>query len=377
MLALEHVVGGFHVLQTAVGAAADHNLIDLDVLALAGKVGVLGQVGVADGGFQLVQIDLNGLFVLGIRVGLKEHRLTLAAALEVAAGHIVHREDAVLGTGFDGHVADAQAVVHRQAGNARAGELHGFVQRTVHTDHADDVQDQVLAGDAGAELALEHELDGRGHLEPCHAGGHAGSHIGGADTGGEGTQCTIGAGVAVRTDHAVACGHDAFFRQQSVLNAHLAHIVEVKDVVLVGELAALLGLGGALDVLVGHKVVQHDGNVLFVEHTVKTGLFKLVDGNRGGDVVAQYDVQLCIDELASLDLGKTGMCGKNFLRQGHSHDGTLLLSVGRTPSGTACAVPAPSRREPLAKREAFPHCQGPHLRGGCLRSRLGEFFIYY
>ena len=32
-----------------------------------------------------------------------------------------------------------------------------------------------------------------------------------------------------------------------------------------------------------------------------------------------------------------------------------------------------SRREPLAKREAFPHCQGPHLRGGCLRSRLGEF----
>ena len=60
VLALEHIVGGFHVLQTAVGAAADHNLIDLDVLALAGKVGVLGQVGVADGGFQLVQIDLNG-----------------------------------------------------------------------------------------------------------------------------------------------------------------------------------------------------------------------------------------------------------------------------------------------------------------------------
>ena len=173
-------------------------------------MGVLGQVGVADGGFQLVQIDLNGLFVLGIRVGLKEHRLTLAAALEVSLGHIVYGEDAVLGTGFDGHVADAQAVVHRQAGNARAGELHGFVQCAVHTDHADDVQDQVLAGDAGAELALEHELDGRGHLKPCHAGGHAGSHIGGADTGGEGTQCTIGAGVAVRTDHAVACGHDAF-----------------------------------------------------------------------------------------------------------------------------------------------------------------------
>ena len=77
-------------------------------------------------------------------------------------------------------------------------------------------------------------------------------------------------------------------------------------------------------------MVQHDGNVFFVEHTVKTGLFKLVDGNGGGDIVAQHDVQLCIDELACLDLGKTGMCGKNFLRQGHSHDGTLLLilSIG-------------------------------------------------
>ena len=38
----------------------------------------------------------------------------------------------------------------------------------------------------------------------------------------------------------------------------------------------------------------------------------------GGDVVAQHDVQLCVDELACLDLGKPGMCGKDLLRQGHS-----------------------------------------------------------
>ena len=181
------------------------------------------------------------------------------------------------------------------------------------------MQDQVLAGDAGAELALEHELDGRGYLEPCHAGGHAGSHIGGAYAGGEGTQCTIGAGVAVRTDHAVACGHDAFFRQQGVLNAHLAHIVEVEDVVLVGELAALLGLGRALDVLVGNEVVEDDGDVLFVEHAVEARLFELVDSDGGSDVIAQHDVELGVDELACLDLGEACVCGQNFLRLGHSH----------------------------------------------------------
>ena len=54
------------------------------------------------------------------------------------------------------------------------------------------VQNQVLAGHPGGKLAGEHELDGRGHLEPCHAGGHACGHIGRAYTGGEGTQRTVG-----------------------------------------------------------------------------------------------------------------------------------------------------------------------------------------
>ena len=36
--------------------------------------------------------------------------------------------------------------------------------------------------------------------------------------------------------------------------------------------------------------------------------------------------------------------------------------------------PAPSGREPLAWRESLRFCQGPHLRGGCRRRRLGEFY---
>ena len=231
----------------------------------------------------------------------------------------------MLGTGLDGHVADAQTVIHSQGSHARAGELHGLVQGTVHADHADDVEDQILAGHPGAELALQHEFDGGRHLEPCHAGGHTGGHVGGAHTGGESTQRTVGAGVAVGTDDAVTGGHDAFFGQESMLDAHLAHIVEVQDVVLVGKLPALLGLGRALDVLVGHEVIQHDGDVFLVEHAVKPGLFKLVDGHRGGDVVAQHDVELGVDELACLDLRQTGVCSQNFLRHRHSHSDTLLL----------------------------------------------------
>ena len=111
-----------------------------------------------------------------------------------------------------------------------------------------------------------------------------------------------------------------------MFDAHLAHIIEVQDIIFVGKLAALLGLGRTLDVLVGDKVVQHDGDVLFIEHAVEPGLFKLVDGNGSGDIIAQHDIELGVDELACLDLGKTCVSGQNFLRQGHSHD-TLSFSL--------------------------------------------------
>mgnify|MGYP000183452738 CR=1 FL=1 len=53
---------------------------------------------------------------------------------------------------------------------------------------------------------------------------------------------------------------------------------------------------------------------------------KLVDGHRGGDIVAQHNVQLCVDQLACLDLRQSGVCGKDLLRQGHSHGSFLLFT---------------------------------------------------
>ena len=44
-------------------------------------------------------------------------------SFEVGLGHFVHGEDAVLGTGLDSHIADAEPVLHRQAADALAGKL--------------------------------------------------------------------------------------------------------------------------------------------------------------------------------------------------------------------------------------------------------------
>ena len=49
----------------------------------------------------------------------------------------------------------------------------------------------------GLQLALQCDLDGGGHLEPQQSRGHGGSHVGGADAGGEGSQSSVCTGVGV------------------------------------------------------------------------------------------------------------------------------------------------------------------------------------
>ena len=88
------------------------------------------------------------------------------------------------------------------------------------------------------------------------------------------------------------------FSGRSVLHTHLAHVEEVGDLVLVGEVPGLQTQLGGLDVLAGGVVVQDNGDLVLVKHLGEARLLKLGDGHRGGDVVAQHHVHLGLDELA-------------------------------------------------------------------------------
>ena len=55
------------------------------------------------------------------------------------------------------------------------------------------------------------------------------------------------------------------------------------------DLDQTVGLVWAIDILIGYKVIQHNGDMLFIKHAVETGAFKLVDGHWGGDY--RYNVQ--------------------------------------------------------------------------------------
>ena len=266
-------------------------------------------MGQGHGGFQLVQVDDHLPLVDGVRVGGEGLAGAGHPAVDVLHGLLIHGEDAVFAPRLDGHIGDGKPVVHGQRGNPLPHKLQGLVQRPVHPDLADEVEDHVLAGHVGLELALQSHLDGGGHLEPQQAGGHTGGHVGGAHAGGECPQRAVGAGVGVGADDDLAGGGQPLLRDEGVLHAHVAHVKEVGDLVLEGKLPGLFAQPGGLDVLAGGVVVQDDGDLVPVEDLGKARLFKLCNRHGGGDIVAQHQVQPGLDELARLHLVQPGGLG--------------------------------------------------------------------
>ncbi len=216
-----------------------------------------------------------------------------------------------------------------------AGELHRLVERTVDADHADDVQDDVLAAHPRARARRStSNLMRRGHLEPRLAGRHARGRVGGADAGRERAERAVRAGVRVGADDDVAGADHALLGQQRVLDAHAADLVVVRDALLARELAHHLGLLGGLDVLVGRVVVGHERDLGRGPRRCPTPILReLLDGDRRGDVVGEHEVELAVDELPGLDLVEAGVRGEDLLGDGHgsghgSHLRRLLASAG-------------------------------------------------
>ena len=279
-----------------------------------------------DRGDDVGGIDVDDLLVLGILVGVVLDEGALGAAAHVLAALLVDLEQARLAAGLDGHVGNREAALDGERLDRGAGELHRAVERAIDADLADHVEDDVLGRGALGKLAVHHDADGLGHLEPGAAGGHAHAGVRGAHAGGEGTDAAVGAGVGVRADHEVAGHDDAALGEKGVLDAHAALLVVVRDPHLVGEVARDLGLLGALDVLVGSVVVGHEADLVAVEDA-GTDLAHRLDGDGRGDVVGEHKVEVALDELAGNDLLETGVGGEDLL--GHGLGTCHLLTLLR------------------------------------------------
>ena len=147
----------------------------------------------------------------------------------------------------------------------------------------------------------------------------------GADAGGEGAQGAVGTGVGVRADDDFTGQRQPLFRQQGVFHAHAAHVKEVGDVVLMRKIPCSLAKLGGFDVLAGGVVIQYDGDFVLIKNLGQASLLKLADGHRSGDVVAEHQIQLCLNELAYFHGGQSGVFRQNLLGHRHSHLKFLLI----------------------------------------------------
>lgn len=244
LLAANNLGGGAEILDTGVGARTDEDLVDRDVLhggaggqahvfksALAGELAVLilevigagndavdgddilGGGTPGDGGDDVLAVDDDGLVVDGIfvrgeagpevdgpgpfgAVDLGSER----TALQVVEGDLIGSDHTSTGTSFDGHVAHGHTGLHTQAANDGTTELDNGTGTSGGTNDTDDVEDDILTGDTGGQLAIDldaHVLAATGDE------GLSGENVldlTGTDTEGKGTKGTVCRGVTVTAD---------------------------------------------------------------------------------------------------------------------------------------------------------------------------------
>ena len=123
-----------------------------------------------------------------------------AAALEIGEGGLVGSDHAGASAGLDAHVADGHAAFHRERADGRACVLDRVAGGAVGADLADDVEDDVLGGDAEGKLAVDGDAEGLWLGLRQRLRGHHVLDFAGADAEGERAEGSMRGGVRVAAD---------------------------------------------------------------------------------------------------------------------------------------------------------------------------------
>jgi hypothetical protein len=120
----------------------------------------------------------------------------------------------------------------------------------------------------------------------------------------------------VGADYQLAAADKAPFREQGMLDAHLAHVEEICYLMLAGKSPDLPALLGRLDVLAGGEVVITRA-ILFLSKTLSKPCLSNSRWQRRRYIVAEHHVGFRHDQLAGPDFGLPAMGGDDFLRHCH------------------------------------------------------------
>ena len=246
-----------------------------------------------------------------------------AAALEVGEGGLVRRDHAGAAPGLDAHVADGHAAFHREGADGGAGKFDDITGRACRPDLADDVEDDVLGGDAVREGSLDIDAEGLGLVLRQRLGGHDVLDLAGADAEGQGAERSVGAGVRVAADDGHAGLGGAEFGADHVDDSLLRGL-DVEE--LYTKLGAVLAQGFDLaggdlveDVQAvfdrrGGDVVVDGGDGAVGAAELATGEAEAVEGLGAGDLVDEVEIDV-EDRLGSLAGAATRCWVPDFFEQ--------------------------------------------------------------
>ena len=237
----------------------------------------------------------------------------------VCTGQIVDRENTVLSTGLNCHVCDGKTVIHGKVFDSFPNKFHGFIKGSIHTDHSDDMKNHIFSADPFVRLSYNIKFDCRRYFKPCFSGSHAGCHICTSHTSRKCTKCTVCTCMGICTDNHISRNRKSFFRKKCMLYSHLTYIKIVCNIIFAGELAHAFAMLCGFNVFIWSKVIHHKCDFIFVKYTLYIHFSDFMNCNRRSNIIAQNQIQVCLDQLSGADRRQACMCCKNLLSHCHSH----------------------------------------------------------
>ncbi len=163
------------------------------------------------------------------------------------------------------------------------------------------------------------KADGRRDLQPDLAKGHAGRHIRAANAGGKSAQCPVSTGMGIGADYQIPRPDQPLFREETVLNPHLADLKIMDDPVFLREFPHHLCLLRRFDILVWGKMVRDQGDRLRIKDLIHPNPGKLLNRHRRRNIIAQHQVYPGVDQFPRFYLLLSGMRRQDLFCYCHCH----------------------------------------------------------
>src|SRR5699024_8121285 len=233
-------------------------------------------------------------------------KILIRAFANIGFGPGIGLYHAVFTAGFNYHIRKRHPVFHRHGADARAAKFHRAVGGAVHTDIADDLQDNILGHQIGRHGGtFKFEADGFGHFNPKLPRAHdkGGNRI--DDAGGNVAEGAGGAGMRVGAKEHLARPGETLFRKGNMADPFIiirAYIIEVGQVLIGGKSTEDIHVAISIFIFGKNVVVRYDDELFLIPYTgILTKLIlKNADGGRAAYVVRHEHIYIYPDAFAGL-----------------------------------------------------------------------------